>query len=76
MALLFWLAATDKKCETTMQRVTQPTEPAKRQPTASHGSPSTAALSARKDAPVRVPAPPPPHPESEELREDGYGHGV
>lgn len=59
-----------------MQSATKPTPPAKRQPTAGHGSPSTAALSARKDAPVRVPVPPPPYPEAEELREDGYGHGV
>ena len=53
-------------------------EPAKRgeQPT-DRGVPSTyAAHAVRKDVTVRVSLTPPSPQEAEELKEDGYGHGV
>jgi hypothetical protein len=60
-----------------MNTSTQPDEPAKRpQPAPDRGSPtSSPAHAVRKDVAVRVTVSPTP-PESDELREHGYGHGV
>ncbi|HUE89498.1 MAG TPA: hypothetical protein VMO26_25760 [Vicinamibacterales bacterium] len=60
-----------------MKTSTQPDEPAKRvQPEPDRGSPATnAAQAVRKNMAVRVTVVTAP-PESDELREHGYGHGV
>jgi hypothetical protein len=60
-----------------MKTSTQPDEPAKRPPTRpERGSPTSApAHAVRKDVAVRVTVSAAP-PESDELREHGYGHGV
>ena len=53
----------------------KPEEPAKRPAPPQRGAPPThAAQAVRKDVSVRVLVTSPPEPE--ELREDGYGHGV
>ena len=59
--------------ETQAERPNQTTGP---QPGPSKGSPSTSAAHAvRRDVSVRVSVRS-PQPEAEELREEGYGHGV
>ena len=61
-----------------MKTTTKPEDPAKRdQQAAERGAPSTyAAHAVRKDVTVRVSLNQPSHPENDELREHGYGHGV
>jgi hypothetical protein len=78
MALLaFWLP-TDKEGETIMQGTTKGTQPADRpQPAPGPGTPATTTVQAvRKDVTVRLSLASPPTPDAEELKEDGYGHGV
>ena len=60
-----------------MQGTTKEDEPAKRPPAPQgRGTPSTGPVhSVRKDVTVRLYVSP-PSPESEEIKEDGYGHGV
>ena len=60
-----------------MKMPTRPEDPAKRpQPAPERGAPATYAVHAdRKNLTVRVLVKPTP-PDSEELREHGYGHGV
>jgi hypothetical protein len=60
-----------------MKTTSQPDEPAKRpQPVPDRGLPSSApAHAVRKNVAVRVRVSPAP-PETDELREHGYGHGV
>ena len=61
-----------------MEMPAERTEPAKRpQPSPAQGAPETyAAYASRKDVAVRVSVRPLPAGDAEELREDGYGHGV
>ena len=61
-----------------MQTMTKRDEPMKRpQPPAGRGRPSTAsARAARKDVTVRVSVTTAAALDAEELKEDGYGHGV
>jgi hypothetical protein len=60
-----------------MQGTTKQDEPAKRPaPEQGRGTPSTGAVqSVRKDVTVRLSLSP-PYPESDEIKEHGYGHGV
>lgn len=61
-----------------MESMTKQDEPASRQKVETGpGTPSTTSvLAARKDVTVRVSVATPPTPENEELKEEGYGHGV
>jgi hypothetical protein len=61
-----------------MKTSTRQDEPAKRpDPRPERGAPATyAAHAVRKNLAVRVLVTPPTAPESDELREEGYGHGV
>ncbi len=61
-----------------MESMTKRDEPASAQKgETGQGAPSTTTvLAARKDVTVRVLVATPPASESEELKEDGYGHGV
>ena len=61
-----------------MQGTTKGTQPGSRpQPAAGPGTPATTTVQAvRKDVTVRLSLAPPPAAETEELKEEGYGHGV
>ena len=61
-----------------METPAERTEPAKRpEQSPAPGAPATcAAYASRKDVAVRVSVRPLPAGDAEELREDGYGHGV